>query len=88
MLAQRTTLQTTMAPPEKTTYISSTGQLSAPPLTKRIADAVSDMAEIGWLFFDTLFTVSPFPTPYNPRPIPYNLQPAIHPTAVSRGFSS
>lgn len=51
-------LYVTMAPPEKTTYVSSTGQLTAPPLTKRIADAVSDLAEVGWLFFDTLFTVS------------------------------
>lgn len=47
-----------MAPPEKTTYVSSTGQLTAPPLTKRIADAVSDLAEVGWLFVDTLITVS------------------------------
>lgn len=47
----------TMAPPEKATYVSSTGQLTAPPITKRLADAVSDLAEIGWLFLDTLFTV-------------------------------
>lgn len=51
-----------MAPPEKTTYVSSTGQLTAPPLTKRIAEAVSDLAEVGWLFVDTLITVSRVPS--------------------------
>lgn len=60
-LALRNALLVTMAPPEKTTYVSSTGQLSSPPLTKRIAEAVSDLAEVGWLFFDTLFTVSRVP---------------------------
>lgn len=48
----------TMASPEKTTYVSSSGQLTSAPLTRRIADAASDLAEVGWLFFDTLFTVS------------------------------
>jgi len=45
-------------PPQKPTYVSSSGQLTAPPLSKRLYDAARDVAEMAYLFVDTLVTVS------------------------------
>lgn len=39
-------------------YVSSTGHLTNQPLTKRLYDAVSGYATIGYLFFETLVAVS------------------------------
>lgn len=44
--------------PQAPTYVSSSGQMSAPPLTKRVTDTLRDYATIGYLFVDTLVTVS------------------------------
>jgi hypothetical protein len=40
------------------TYVSSAGQLATPPLTKRVVNTLRDYATIGYLFVDTLVTVS------------------------------
>ncbi|BEI98375.1 hypothetical protein CcaverHIS631_0306740 [Cutaneotrichosporon cavernicola] len=54
------------APPAPT-YVSSSGQLTTPPLSKRVYDAISDYATIGYLFVETL--VSPIVNP-NTAPTP------------------
>lgn len=41
----------------KSTYVSSSGHLTAPPITKRISDALSDYASIAYLFVETFVTV-------------------------------
>ncbi|BEI82807.1 hypothetical protein CcaverHIS002_0306750 [Cutaneotrichosporon cavernicola] len=57
------------APPAPT-YVSSSGQLTTPPLSKRVYDAISDYATIGYLFVETL--VSPI---VNPNTAPTSAEP-------------
>ncbi|CAK9779718.1 hypothetical protein CC85DRAFT_75589 [Cutaneotrichosporon oleaginosum] len=73
-----------MAPPQPT-YVSSTGQLTTPPISKRVYDTISDYATIAYLFVETLVApiVNPNPGPTAPR----GQQPANGQAAPPRGGS-